>query len=110
MEDVIASVQRSRRVVPGSAAERDESRICQLREAMASEAGKCAAAKNCHISRKTGQTAVQLKYKVILRSCPEELRLAVVSEFVARTSRLPMPDCEVEDTAWQYVSRAVGCG
>ena len=52
VEDVIANVQRSRRVVPGSAAERDESRICQLREAMASEAGKCAAATNCYISVK----------------------------------------------------------
>jgi len=107
VEDVIASVQRSRRIVSGSAAEMDESRMRQLEASMASSAGKWAAAKNCYVSR-AGHNTRQVKDKVILRSCPEELRLAVVSEFVARTSRLPMPDCEVEDTAWQYVSSAVG--
>ena len=62
--------------------------------AMVDEAGKWAAARACHAKRVKGEAASVFRDRILLRACPEDLRIAVVSEFVVKHVRLPSADDE----------------
>ena len=73
-------------------------------EEMSNRFGLAAAAKACHIHRRRGEAAAAVKERILLRSCPEDLRIAVVSEFVAQHGRLPNAELDAERSVRQYVN------
>eukprot|EP00973_Karenia_brevis_P057631 8017664-Karenia_brevis.AAC.1 len=76
---------------------------------MSTQASTWAAARNSHVAKVQGQGFKELKDRIILRSCPEELRIAVVAEFVSKAHRLPSADdAAAGSMAWQYLHSALG--
>ena len=108
VEDVLIAVRRARQALRGAAADRDTRRQHLLMEAMRDSTGLGAAVKSCHARREKDELASVVKERVLLRSCPEDLRLAVVAEFVGQHGRLPSGDVEAEAFAWHYVDSALG--
>jgi len=108
VEDVLSAVRRARESLHGAAADRDAKRRHQLLEAMHDPVGLSAAVKSCHARREKNEAVSIVKDRVLLRSCPEDLRLAMVTEFVEQHGRLPSEDVEAERAARQYVDSALG--
>ena len=65
-------------------------------EKMSDRFGLSAAAKPCHIHRHRGEAAAAVKERILLSSGPEDLRIAVVSEFAAQHGRLPNAELGAE--------------
>ena len=107
VNDVIVEVRKARHCLRGAAADKDIRRKHELMETMSDRFGLSAAAKACHIHRRRGEAAAALKERILLRSCPEDLRIAVASEFVAQHGRLPNAELDAERSVRQYVDSAL---
>ena len=111
VEDVLSAVRKARRSFRGNAADRDAKRRCNRLEAMRRNSAALVAARECGMSAPKVVTSVDFrafKEQVLLRTCPEELRLGVVEEFVVRAGRLPDSSVEAEEIAASYVTSALG--
>ncbi|MCH2137404.1 MAG: hypothetical protein MK101_12660, partial [Phycisphaerales bacterium] len=118
VDDIVRAVQRARRQLIGSAAERDAKRRHQRLEAMRTNQAVRSVAAECGIRgsgdggfgsnlNDTNLDFAKLRALILVRTCPEELRLSVVEEFVAKEGRLPSGDVPAEEEAHAYVESAV---
>ena len=92
VDAVLAAVRQSRQQLCKPASARDECR----RQRMAGQWRGCSrrdittSAKQCGLGGSLARGGAEsLKRRVFVRTCPEELRVAVVSEFIELHARLP---------------------
>ena len=55
----------------------------------------------------TALTPDKVRDLVLIRRCPEESRLAIASEIIKKTRRLPVSTLEAEFFAYEYVESAL---
>ena len=105
-EAVLTAVRQSRAALRQPASARDEARRMRMRDGWRTAGDIQAAAGRCGSYRR-GVTHFQLQNSVFVRTCPEQLRLEVVEEFVDAQGRLPHPNTAGEEFAAAYVESAL---
>ena len=79
-------------------------------EAMRTSSSTLAAARQCglHFGGASDQSRMELRERILQRTCPEDLRLAVVAEFLHAECRLPAGTSDAERAAHGYLGSALG--
>ena len=108
VDAVVLAVRRVRAELGQPAAARDASRRANLAEQWKGINDVRRAAKTSGYRYPKSISYEELKQLLCVRSCPEELRLAVVEEFIASEGRLPALDAAGEEFARRYVDSALG--
>ena len=105
---------KERAQIRGSAAERDARRKHKQWEAMRGKPSTLAAARQCglHLGGRGknpfAEDRMELRERILQRTCPEDLRLAVVAEFLRAEGRLPVDASDAERAAHGYLGSALG--
>ena len=108
VDAVVLKVRKARAELGQPAAARDASRRANLTEQWKGVNDVRQAAKTFGVRCPMGCGYEELKQLLCVRSCPEELRLSVVEEFIASERPLPVIDAIGEEFARRYVDSALG--
>ena len=101
VEAVILKVCASRAILRGSAAEEDENRIHDLMKEMTSSRKRMyEQASACRLSKIREMNDNDFRELIAVRQCREELKMAVVSEVIAKLHRAPV----IENAEERWVS------
>ncbi len=105
-EELVQKVWKAQQRMTSAAATEDLHRCLRAAEEMKGAGRVCAEAKLWEVCIK-GCPLPELEKQVLVRSCPEELRAAVVQAIVSKEGRPPNPSNECEDLASEYVESAL---